>query len=241
MSKINPKIIDQIFEGVDIPDDDEMRRQVTHQKRINANHNRWHNPEYKKKLKKIFKDKWDSADSKNRRKIVSETIKQFRKENPHVCTDEERAQKSKRAKEWHNKPENKKKYHEAIKTRDHYTPKAIEGKKKAGLKRRRKIQTPYGIFDSLQIAAEHFDIKPTSMGERLRSDKQQWKDWYYIGENNAVPKGPCKKRAINLTGKKIQTPRGLFANMRTAAKDYDVTPWTIKQWTKKYPNKFYIK
>lgn len=44
----------------------------------------------------------------------------------------------------------------------------------------KKIKTPDGIFNSIAEAVKHFNISDYSIRKRCKSDKERWKDWYYV-------------------------------------------------------------
>lgn len=106
MSKINPKIIDQIFEGVDIPDNDQMRRQVSHQKKVDAGLKNWQNAEYRKKVVSILQEqntkrakdpKWRKQNAEKWRKVKADPeIQKKRLENQKKAMSTPEYRKSKK-------------------------------------------------------------------------------------------------------------------------------------------------
>jgi hypothetical protein len=71
------------------------------------------------------------------------------------------------------------------------TWKDIYGEEKANLMRNtrlkggdhpnsKKIHTPLGIFETLTLAVKEFNVSDYTIRKRCNSEKDRWKDWYYI-------------------------------------------------------------
>lgn len=48
----------------------------------------------------------------------------------------------------------------------------------------KKIETPDGIFNSITEATRYYNTTPGNITYRLKSEKEQWKKWNYIGDKN---------------------------------------------------------
>ena len=198
-------------------------------------------PLWKANQKKGVKTAWDSPHGKKRKKVLGKKISKFRKENPREYTEEERKNIKRRGREWHQDPDKRARFEAGIKARNERGPtkKQLESSKKAGLKKRRKVHTPDGVFGCMQEAAEYYGIGVGSMSDRCKYTAPKWKDFYIQGECRKT--GPRKKQSHHKRlGKQIKTPDGIFDNLRTASKHYKVHSWTIKSWTRLKPKQFKI-
>jgi len=134
---------------------------------------------------------WNSDQGSKRKIANGKKISKWRQNNVVTWSDEQRAQASKMRKQLHKDPKFRKAYEEGLKNRNMQSKKVLETNKRLGDARRRKLQTPDGLFESMKIAAEFYGIGISTMSERIRKypDKYQ-----YIGENRAIAKGPRKKK-----------------------------------------------
>jgi hypothetical protein len=270
--KINPSIIDDIFDGVEIPDDKTMARQVAVAKRelsgwYEKNNARLQDPEYLKK--------------------ISDAQTKFYQENPDFQKSKVQSEKWKTAqlqgyREYLNSPDyvnpkgmlGKKRSKESIEIQRQKTlgvPKSEEhnsrvSQAKLGIKpssesiekmrqkllgretgRSRKVQTPAGIFEKLKDAAIYYDVTPESIKNYI--DQKNVKEWF---KPKLVEKGvnfdglkPLGFKWLGdqkeeLGAKKVQTPDGIFENVKAASIFYNLTTAAVRHRIKTQPNKYFF-
>lgn len=118
-------------------------------------------------------------------------------------------------------------------------------KQKGNTKRCKKIMTPHGIFDSLNLAVQATGISPGRIRRYTR--ELPWaNEWYFITKDKFSSIIP-KEKSNNKCYKPIQTPEGLFNKMADAARHYmnvlNYTEASCKGWLirmmKTDPKNFY--
>lgn len=144
-------------------------------------------PEWQKSQKNGVQKAWNSDQGAKRKIAIGKKISNWRKNNDVSWTEEQRAEASKRNKQLHKDPEFRKAWEKGMKNRNMQSEKVLETNKRLGNARRRKLQTPDGLFESMKIAAEFYGINLSTMSERIRKHPDKYQ---YIGENRAIPKGP---------------------------------------------------
>lgn len=104
-------------------------------------------------------------------------------------------------------------------------------------KRRRRVHTPDGVFNSVVLAAEHYGISMASMAEKVRGKNA---DYWYEGENANVAHKSERTREKGLAQQnKIHTPAGVFDSRRSAAEYYGVHPSVINYRLKTKPKEYW--
>jgi hypothetical protein len=82
----------------------------------------------------------------------------------------------------------------------------------------KKVMTPSGMFPSLNLCAEFFNVKKSKILSWIHDENNS--DFYFI---NPISKIRLSKRAVS-------TPEGRFETLTAAAKHYKVDQNTIKNW-----------
>jgi hypothetical protein len=201
MSKINPKLLDQVFDGVELPDNTAMIRQTAIAKRNQSgwyekNNQRLQDPEYVKKLSESIKDFYQANPNFQKDKVKSQQWQQAHKKGcqEHVNSPDYVNPRGMLGKK--QSKESKKKLSEKLKGQI----KPIDGNKKIsearlGRKpkqesiekmrksltgresgRSRQIQTPSGVFNKLKDAADFYGVATGSIKNFIKG--QNVKEWF---------------------------------------------------------------
>lgn len=88
------------------------------------------------------------------------------------------------------------------------------------------VMTPNGKFPSRITAAQHYGVSSRRMYEWIKSELTP--NFYYL-ETVSTPKK-------NLGNKAVTTPTGAFDSIEAAARNYNVTPKTIRNWIHNKPD-----
>lgn len=198
--KIDPKFLDQAFDGIEIPDDSTVRRQTAVAKRNQSgwyekNNARLQDPEYVKRLSESLKnsDKVKQANKKKGadpkfRKAVSDGLKEWTNSpdyvNPRGMLGKTRSletrTKASQALLGKEKPlEGNVKISQA---RQGFKPKqeSIEKMREKLIGREtgrsRKVQTPAGVFDKLKDAADYYEVATGSIKNFIAG--RNVKEWF---------------------------------------------------------------
>jgi len=152
---------DKQFDDIKWLDDAELAKETLKKKQsirlTNINNRQWGSEKTKQKRIKSIKNRWKKTEEREKQ---SERIKKHLKKNPRKLTKEQQTIKKEKTSqsvtEWHKDPKNRKKFKKAIAKRSEREPtKAqLEGYKKSGIKSRKILVTPYGLFDSFNVAKE---------------------------------------------------------------------------------------
>jgi hypothetical protein len=115
--------------------------------------------------------------------------------------------------------------------------------------RSRQVQTPAGVFDKLKDAADYYGVATGSIKNFIKG--QNVKEWFKpqleekgVKFNGLKPIGFAWLGDVKneLGAKKIQTPDGVFNDIKEAAVFYTVGPAAIRHRIKAQPEKYsYIK
>jgi len=115
--------------------------------------------------------------------------------------------------------------------------------------RSRQVQTPAGIFDKLKDAADHYGVATGSIKNFIKG--QNVKEWFKPQlEAKGVPFAGLKPLGFawlgemenELGAKQVQTPDGIFENVKSAGEFYKVGAATIRYRIKAQPEKYsYVK
>lgn len=201
MSKINPKLLDQVFEGVDIPSDQTMSRQVAIAKRnqngwYEKNNARLQDPEYLKRMSeaqikfyqdnpsfqknKVQSEKWKTAQLQG----VREYLNSPDYVNPRGMLGKKRSEEAKKKSSEKLKGcvkplEGNAKVSQARKGKK---PKqeSIEKMRKKLLGREtgrsRQVLTPAGEFNKLKEAADYYEVSTGSIKNFIAG--RNVKEWF---------------------------------------------------------------
>lgn len=154
--------------------------------KVAANLERYSNPEYKKRHQESIQKSWQDKQTRNNRlkfwqdEEFKLKIKQQRKEignRPEI-----KEMRKNKMLELHQDPTFKKNYQkgrEKLKNGP-VSDKVIQANQIEGAKRRKPIQTPFGKFDGLTIAAKALEIAVGTLQTRMKNYPDQY---YYIDKN----------------------------------------------------------
>jgi hypothetical protein len=239
--KIDPKLLDQAFEGIEIPDDKQMAQQVGHAKRLlngwldkvqksRAEQNS--DPEYKKLQKQWFdnsydkriqaiKNKWQDEEY---RQVMAEASRKKAQDPNWLEKVRANAETRKGSEEWSQMMSKilKEKYADP------------EQRKKITEVNRKKAQDPEIRKKLSDFAKER--AKDPEYIQKLRDAMQRRK-------SRPEYQDQVKKRtdaSIQAKSKPIMTRHGAFLNKPKAAEYYQVDPGMIGYWMKKHSDEFYF-
>lgn len=247
--RITPKYSDSIFEGIEIPDDASMRRQVAVAKREQSgwhekNSARLNDPKYIKRLtdslrnsdkvKKAGKIRANSEEWKEAQlKGYHEFLNRPDYVNPRGMLGKKRSEESKAKASVKLKGQVKplegndklRKYRKGKKVSTDVLAKVSEALTGRNSDRSRRVQTPLGEFAKLKLAAEAYNVSPESIKQWM---KKKPDEFYFIDSINT------------LGAKKVCTPDGIFNNTQEAAAHYSISANAIRHRIKTWDTWYYL-
>jgi hypothetical protein len=89
----------------------------------------------------------------------------------------------------------------------------------------KSFTTPEGVFDASTDAAKHYGLTPRTMRQRAKLKPHLY---YYTEDGPGKPLPPKPKPVKEKYVRRVETPDGVFDNIRDAGNHYNVHPDTIK-------------
>jgi hypothetical protein len=179
----------------------------------------WDDPIRKKERSKYWKDPAFLEKISKQRKDLNK--------DPEI-----KKKKSEIAKKLHADPKYNKNYREGVARRVAKGPSEsqLEKNKELGMKRRKTLSTPDGIFVTIKSCAEFYGLAVGSIQTRMANYPESY---FYIDENGK------RLEPKKLKVKSVYTPDGVFKSVEEAAFFYGVSPSAIHYRTKKRPDDYY--
>ncbi len=247
--RITPQYSDNIFEGIELPDDQTLRRQTAIAKRElsgwhEKNTARLNDPEYKKKLSESLANSEkvlernrtqvnDPAWQEAQRKGYQEYLNSPDYINPRGMLGKKRSKESKQKSSQSLKGKIRplegndklRKYRKGKKVSTEVLEKVSKALKGRETDKCRRVQTPQGEFAKLKLAAEAYNVSPEAIKQWM---KKKPNEFYFLDNINA------------LGAKKISTPDGIFNNAQEAAAYYSISANAIRHRIKTWETWYYL-